>query len=295
MRFLITGSNGQLGRELQEQLAVRKTALGAHLERLKAAEVWTTDADTMDICNRDDVIEKIAQVRPDVVLHCAALTNVDGCEEAPKQAELVNGEAVKYVAQGCEEIKAKLVMVSTDYVFSGEKGSAYTESDPCDPQSAYGRSKRLGEQYALEYCSRTFVVRTAWLYGLHGHNFVKTILKKGREQEILHVVNDQFGNPTNAEDLAYHLLKLAETDRYGIYHCTGNGVCSWYEFACAIAEFAGLPCQIIPCTSREYPQKARRPAYSALDHSSLQSAVGDEMRPWREALKDYISKLEETA
>ena len=287
MRILITGSNGQLGAELKEQLIMGKSALGGHSERLKNAEVWATDVDTVNICNRDDLIHQIAQFRPDVVFHCAALTNVDGCEDVPEQAELVNGEAVKYVAQGCEEAKAKLVMISTDYVFSGEKGFAYAENDPCDPQSAYGRSKRLGGQYALEHCSRTFVVRTAWLYGLHGHNFVKTILKKGREQGFLRVVNE--------EDLAHHILRLAVTDRYGIYHCTGRGVCSWYEFACAIAELAGLSCRIMPCTSQEYPQKAKRPAYSALDHRSLQAAVGDDMRPWREALKDFIRKLEESA
>ena len=283
-----------MGAELQGQLAVGKSALGTHSEGLKNAEVWATDVDTMDICNRDDVIHKIARFRPDVVLHCAALTNVDGCEEIPEQADLVNGEAVKYIAQGCEEAEAKLVMVSTDYVFSGDKGTAYAENDLCDPQSAYGRSKRLGEQYALENCSRTFVVRTAWLYGFHGHNFVKTILKKGQEQDILRVVNDQFGNPTNAEDLVHHILKLVVTAQYGIYHCTGKGVCSWYEFACAIAELAGLPCRIMPCTSQEYPQKAKRPAYSALDHSSLRAAVGDDMRPWREALEDFIRKLEES-
>lgn len=283
-----------MGAELEGQLTMGKSALGVHSEELKNAEVWATDVDTVDICNREDVIHKVAQFRPDVVLHCAALTNVDGCEEIPEQAELVNGTAVKYVAQACEAVGAKLMFISTDYVFSGDKGSPYTVDDPCMPQTAYGCSKQLGERNAVENCSRTFVVRTAWLYGLHGRNFVKTILKKGREQNTFCVVNDQFGNPTNAEDLAHHILKLAVTDQYGIYHCTGKGVCSWHEFACAIAELAGLSCQIMPCTSQEYPQKAKRPAYSALDHSALQAAVGDDMRPWREALEDYIRKLGET-
>jgi len=161
------------------------------------------------------------------------------------------------------------------------------------PQTAYGRSKRLGEENALNCCSRTFVVRTAWLYGFHGKNFVKAILQKASESELVQVVSDQYGNPTNAEDLTRHMLTLAATERYGIYHCTGKGVCSWYEFAQTIVTLAGLTCQVRPCTSAEYPQKAKRPSYSALDHSSIQAAIGDNMRPWREALKDYISRLEE--
>jgi len=292
MKVLLTGARGQLGSELVRQLNQGGCIIGALPKPWQGAEILSRDYPSIDLTSRETVERTVLEGAPDLVIHCAAMTNVDGCEDAPERAMLVNGEAVKQIAQACEQIGAKLVTLSTDYVFSGEKGSAYTESDPCDPQSAYGRSKLLGEQSALEHCSRTFVVRTAWLYGLHGHNFVKTILKKGREQESLHVVNDQFGNPTNAEDLAWHILKLAGTDRYGVYHCTGNGVCSWYEFAGAIAELAGLPCRVLPCTSQEYPQKAKRPAYSALEHKALQETIGDRMRPWREALKDYLNKLE---
>lgn len=293
MKLLITGGKGQLGSELLRQLRSGYSSIGSLRHGYSPIEADAVDIDKLDITDQAAVDQYVASSCPQIVFHCAALTNVDSCEEAPERAELVNGAAVKCVAQACQAVGAKLVFISTDYVFSGEKGSPYTTDDLCIPQTAYGRSKRLGEQNALEYCSRTFVVRTAWLYGFHGHNFVKSILKKGREQSSFRVVNDQFGNPTNAEDLAHHILKIAVTDQYGIYHCTGKGVCSWYEFACAIADFAGLTCQIMPCTSQEYPQKAKRPAYSALDHSSLQSVVGDEMRPWREALKDYINKLEE--
>lgn len=295
MKIMITGSEGQLGTELVRQLQSECGLIGIAQNSCGKIEVDAVDIGQLDITDQAAVTQYITKSRPQIVLHCAALTNVDNCEESPEQAERVNGVAVKYAAQACEAAGAKLVFISTDYVFSGDKGSSYTVDDPCMPQTAYGCSKLQGERNALEYCSRTFVVRTAWLYGLHGRNFVKTILEKGREQNIFHVVNDQFGNPTNAEDLAHHILKLAATDRYGIYHCTGNGVCSWYEFACAIAELAGLPCRIMPCTSQEYPQKAKRPAYSALDHSSLQAAIGDDMRPWREALKDFIRKLEESA
>lgn len=293
MKIMVTGSGGQLGTELVRQLRTERSLTDMFQSDGGLLEIDAIDIDQFNITDQAAVSRYVIRNCPDIVFHCAALTNVDSCEEFPERAELVNGIAVKYIAQACEAVSAKLVFISTDYVFSGDKRTPYIVGDLCMPQTAYGRSKLLGEQNALEYCSRTFVVRTAWLYGFHGHNFVKTILKKGREQEILRVVNDQFGNPTNAEDLAHHILKLAVTDQYGIYHCTGNGVCSWYEFACAIAELAGLPCQIVPCTSQEYPQKAKRPAYSALDHSSLRAVVGDNMRPWREALRDYISKLEE--
>lgn len=295
MKLLVTGSGGQLGTELICQLRNGHGAVDVLRGSNGSIEMNAVDIDQLDITDRAAVTQCITKSCPQIVFHCAALTNVDGCEENPEQAELVNGTAVKYVAQACEAVGAKLVFISTDYVFSGDTERPYAVEDSCMPQTVYGRSKRLGERNALEYCSRTFVVRTAWLYGFHGHNFVKTILKKGREQNAFCVVNDQFGNPTNAEDLAHHILRLAVTDQYGIYHCTGKGACSWYEFACAIAEFAGLSCRIMPCTSQEYPQKAKRPAYSALDHSSLQAAVGDDMRPWREALKDFIRKLEESA
>lgn len=294
MRLLIIGAKGQLGTEMQKQLAMGRSVLGILPMELTHAEINAVDAEQLDIRDEENVRRVLVQMQPDIVIHCAAMTNVDGCEDNAEQAMKVNGKAVKYVAQVCEQIKAKLVFISTDYVFSGTKGIPYSEEDRCDPQSVYGRSKYLGEEYALKYCSRTFVVRTSWLYGLHGHNFVKTILKKGRETDLLKVVNDQFGNPTNAEDLAYHIWKLVITDRYGIYHCTGKGVCSWYEFACAIVKDADLSCQVLPCSSLEYPQKAKRPAYSALSHQALQETVGDQMRPWRDALQDFLSKLNRT-
>lgn len=291
MKILITGSEGQLGHELVRQLHQGGCTIGSIPSQLQVASAFCYDRPSLELTSRNNIEYVLRKDKPELVIHCAAMTNVDGCEDMPEDAMQVNGEAVKYVAQTCEEICAKLIFLSTDYVFSGQKRSPYEETAPCDPQSVYGRSKRLGEAYALKYCSRTLIIRSSWLYGLHGHNFVKTILKKGREVDTLNVVNDQFGNPTNAEDLAYHIWKLALTDRYGIYHCTGNGVCSWFEFACAIAEDANLPCQVSPCSSLEYPQKAKRPAYSALSHRALQEAVGDQMRPWREALRDFLSKL----
>lgn len=293
MKLLITGAHGQLGSELQRQLSNGGSVLGAIPKEMVHAEICPMDIEELDICDKRKVREVLLRVHPDVVIHCAAMTNVDGCEDHKMVAQQINGEAVKYLAEACEAIAAKLIVISTDYVFSGLKGSAYTEQDPCDPKSVYGQTKLLGERYARESCSRSFVVRTAWLYGHSGRNFVQTILSKGRAKGTLQVVNDQVGCPTNAEDLTHHLLKLAVTEQYGIYHCVGKGSCSWYEFASEIISYAGIPCQVYPCTSQEYPQKAKRPAYSVLAQTALEKVVGNEMRPWKEALHDYIDKLGE--
>lgn len=293
MKLLITGSDGQLGWELRQQLQAGKSVLGTLPGKLERADTYCTEIDELDIRNEQAVNAYIKGLRPDIVFHCAAMTNVDGCEEAPEQAEEVNGKAVGYIARACEDIGAKLMFVSTDYIFSGESTVPYKVDDLCAPRTSYGRSKWLGEINARKNCSRTFVVRTAWLYGFHGKNFVKTILQKAKGPEPPRVVCDQMGNPTNAEDLAYHMLLLAATEQYGTYHCTGKGVCSWYDFAAEIVRLAGLHCKVVPCFSAEYPQKAKRPAYSALDHSALAAAVGDHMRPWQAALADYISRMEE--
>lgn len=290
---MITGSRGQLGTELQEQIQCGRSILGPLPVYYQDAEICAIDMDTVDISDTNHMRQLLYGQRPDVVIHCAAVTNVDRCEEIQDTAFLINAEAVKYLAQICKEISAKLIFISTDYVFSGKKNSAYTEHDPCNPLSIYGKSKYMGECYAREYCSHTIIVRTAWLYGKKGHNFVKTILKKAMGSEKISVVCDQIGCPTNAEDLAYHILKLAASDKYGIYHCTGKGVCSWYEFACEIIAYSKTDCTVTPCLSQDYPQKAKRPAYSVLSHDALAKTVGDEMRPWKDALHDYIDRLEE--
>lgn len=293
MKIIITGGTGQLGTELVRQIRGGQSALGTVPEAYKGAEVLCPGRDVLDIANGQAAEKYIRDIGPDIVFHCAAMTNVDGCEDVPEQAEYVNGKTVGHIARACEAVGAKLVFISTDYVFDGEKRAPYRENDPCSPQTAYGRGKLLGERNALECCSRTFVVRTSWLYGQRGKNFVKTILRKAREGGPLRVVDDQFGNPTNAEDLAFHLLKLAATDKYGVFHCTGKGICNWYEFANEIVRAAGINCPVLPCSSAEYLQRAKRPAYSALAHDALAAAVGDGMRPWKEALKDYIQRVEE--
>ena len=191
----------------------------------------------------------------------------------------------------------KLIHVSTDYVFAGNGTKPYVEWDNIDPKSVYGASKALGEKYALAFNDKTFVVRTSWLYGYIGKNFVKTVRRVIRERGSITVVNDQRGNPTNANDLAHHLLKLGATEEYGIYHCTGEGECSWYDFAVKIAEYSGFENAVFPCTTEEYNSKynvpTKRPQYSSLMNMGLMCTVGNEMRDWETALKEYIRKVED--
>lgn len=218
-------------------------------------------------------------------------SSVDGCESDEDFAFKVNSLGPRNLAMVCEEIGAKLVQVSTDYVFSGIGEKPLTEYDLAAPYSVYGKTKLLGENYVREFCSKYYIVRTAWLYGYVGHNFVYTMRRLGKEKDSINVVNDQIGNPTNANDLAYHILKLIETDEYGIYHCTGKGECSWYDFAKIIIELSGEECIVKPCTSQEYKTPAKRPEYSSLDNMMLRNTVGDEMRHWQDAIKSFIENL----
>ena len=293
MKLLITGGSGQLGTEIIKQLMCGKCCLGLLPGELAGAEILSPSRSELDICNRSAVTKYISDNKPDAVIHCAAVTNVDGCEDMPDLCNEVNGASVAYIGSACENIGAKLVYLSTDYVFSGDNQEPYKTDDECDPASAYGKSKRLGEINALKYCSRSFIVRASWIYGLKGKNFVKTIIRKASSAAEINVVDDQRGSPTNAEDLAFHILKLVVTEKYGIYQCTGTGICSWYEFAKEIVAQRGLDCIVLPCSSSQYPQKAKRPLYSAMDNSSIDNAVGNEMRCWKDALKDYIQRLEE--
>lgn len=292
MKILITGANGQLGTELCCCLARGETELGPLPKKLLRATVIPTDVDTLDITNLPAVSAFVRHHAPDVIFSCAAYTNVDGCESHADDAFRVNALGARNLAIAAEEMGAKLVHVSTDYVFPGTGDTPLSECETPCPKSMYGKTKLLGEEYVQKFCSRWFVVRTAWLYGYVGKNFVKTMVNAGKKFGALTVVNDQLGNPTNAADLAHHLLKLAVTDEYGVYHCTGEGVCSWYDFASEIIRLAGVDATVAPCTSAEYkaknPAAADRPAWSALDNRMLRCTVGDEMRPWRDALACYF-------
>ena len=246
MKIMITGCHGQLGNELQSIIASGKSEIGAIPEAVVGAQVFPVDIDTLDITDMSAVSDFVSQNKPDVIINCAAMTNVDGCESDYKTAFKVNALGVKNLAVCAENIGAKFIHVSTDYVFAGNGTKPYCEWDKTDPQSVYGASKALGEKYALAFCKKSFIVRTSWLYGYVGKNFVKTVRRVIRANGGIGVVCDQRGNPTNANDLAHHLLKLAVTEEYGIYHCTGEGECSWYDFAVKIAEYSGLGDTVTP-------------------------------------------------
>lgn len=291
MKILITGSKGQLGNELKDIINKGYSEIGKVSECIKNSQVFDFDVDKLDITDLKSVKNVLNTIKPDVVINCAAATNVDGCESDEDFAFKVNALGPRNLAMVCEEIGAKLVQVSTDYVFSGIGEKPLTEYDLTAPYSVYGKTKLLGENYVREFCSKYYIVRTAWLYGYVGHNFVYTMRRLGKEKDSINVVNDQIGNPTHANDLAYHILKLIETDEYGVYHCTGKGECSWYDFAKMIIELSGEECIVNPCTSEEYKTPAKRPEYSSLDNMMLRNTVGDEMRNWQDAIKSFIENL----
>lgn len=288
MKILITGAKGQLGTELLRCLRAGKTELGPLPDKLTRATVLATDIDTLDITNRHEVAAFVRHHQPNVILSCGAYTNVDACEANRDAAFCVNALGSRNLAMAAEEVGAKLLHVSTDYVFSGNASEPVAEFETPAPQLVYGKTKLLGEEYVRTLCTHYFIVRTAWLYGYAGTNFVKTILRLACEKGVVNVVNDQLGNPTNAADLAHHLLKLITTKEYGVYHCTGQGVCSWYDFACEIVRLSGIEAKVTPCTTQELARPAKRPAYSALDNAMLRATIGDEMRPWRDALACFF-------
>lgn len=293
MHVLIVGHKGQLGTELMHCLETGRNELGTIPDVYRGVKVTGADIDTLDITCQGAVLRFVEACQPDAIINCAAYTNVDGCESHEQDAFLANAIGPRNLAIAAEAVHAKLLHVSTDYVFDGTESSPRNEYDLPHPVSVYGKTKFLGETYVREFCKRWFIVRTAWLYGYYGKNFVKSIMKKCMDTGTATVVNDQFGNPTNAADLAYHLLKILATEEYGVYHCTGNGECSWYDFAKEIVRLSGIQATVLPCSSDVYQSPTKRPAYSALNHMMLKATVGDEMRPWQEALKCYFAHLQE--
>lgn len=288
MKILITGRNGQLGTEVYKCFERGYTELGIPEVLKENNEVTGIDVDELDITDLKAVSKLFESEKYDAVINCAAYTNVNMCETEKLSAFKVNAIGPRNLAICCEKTGAKLIHVSTDYVFPGNGTKPYVECDLCAPQSVYGSTKYLGEKYVQQFCSHYFIVRTAWLYGYYGNNFVKTMMRIGKEKGAAKVVDDQRGNPTNAADLAHHLLKLLNTEEYGIYHGTGNGECSWYEFTKKIMEFASINAEITPCTTEEYPTPAKRPAYSSLDNMMFKATVGDEFRDWEDALKNFF-------
>ncbi|MCI2047656.1 MAG: dTDP-4-dehydrorhamnose reductase [Faecalibacterium sp.] len=294
MKIILTGCKGQLGTEIQKQLRLGRSEIGPIPEKLRNATVIAVDLPELDISDYGQVQEFVRRHHPDLIINCAAYTNVDGCEVNHDAAFKANAIGPHNLAQAAEKDGARLVHISTDYVFSGRENGGIPQDEATQPNpiSAYGSTKRMGEQYVEQFCHRHFIIRTAWLYSYYGKNFVKTMVNAGKKCGKLEVVNDQLGNPTNAVDLAHEILQLCVTHEYGLYHCTGEGVCSWYDFTREIIRLSGIDATVSPCTSAEYkashPASADRPAWSALDNRMLRCTVGNKMRPWQEALRVFF-------
>jgi dTDP-4-dehydrorhamnose reductase len=242
----------------------------------------------LDITVLDDVAKKVKDENPDFLIHAAAFTDVDQCEYEPEKAYLVNGIGTRNVAMLCEDIKCPVLYISSDYVFDGSKGSPYDEWDSTNPINIYGLSKLMGEQYVTSCTNRFYIIRTSWLFGENGKNFVDTIIKMLSERESIEVVNDQFGCPTYTIDLAKKLREIIGKG-YGFYHVTNTENCSWYEFAMMIAAKKGLKKQIIPVTHEKVKRPARRPAFSVLGNTIMRLEGIKELRNWKEALSEYLS------
>ena len=277
-RLLITGVYGQLGRALERIASRRGLAAVAH------------DQDTLDIRDAAAVERCVLQVAPETVINCAAYTAVDGCESDREAAYATNADAVGHLAAACNTVGSRLVQISTDYVFSGDSRQPYTENDPTAPLGVYGRSKLRGEELART-ADRWLIVRTAWLYGHHGRNFVEAIctqLLSGATP--IRVVADQVGSPTSCDDLASAILDLELRGATGVVHAVNTGSTSWHGFAAEIARQLGIPADIVPITTGELPRPAPRPAYSVLDTSLLATLIGRRMDPWQAALARYLAQ-----
>lgn len=276
-RITITGHKGILGSQFARLLEPE------HLCHL-------IDLPEIDITDRDSMRRELLEFAPDLLIHCAAYTAVDRAESEPETAFKVNALATGWIAQACAEIGAHMVYSSTDYIFCDTPGvNPRTEFDSPAPRGVYARSKFAGEEQIRVHQPRHFIIRTSWLYGPGGKNFVDSIIRAGKEKQHLTVVNDQFGSPTYAPDLAAETLKVIDFGAFGTYHITGNGRCSWFEFAREILKIAGIAAKIHPLSTAEYNAPAPRPGYSVLDHLALRNTIGDNMPNWKESLGKYLN------
>jgi dTDP-4-dehydrorhamnose reductase len=290
MKMLITGAYGQLGREIID------------VTQSKECPVLAPPEDDLDICDLDKIDNVITELKPELVINTAAYTQVDKAETEEELAFKVNKTGCTNLARMCTKHKIPLVHISTDYVFDGLKGTPYAETDPISPLGVYGRSKAEGESEIRSYLKEHIILRTSWLYGTHGHNFVKTMLNLATSKKEIRVVADQYGSPTNAADIARTILSIAEQlqsgnkNSWGTYHYCGQGIISWHTFAEKIIELAGQQGKVRtprvePVTTDEYPTPAKRPVYSALDCSHIYKKFNISPRPWQKSLETTIRKL----
>ncbi len=277
--LLIIGHKGMLGSDLLEMSKDKYNVIGL-------------DSSDLDITDLDAVNIKLNEIKPDFIVNCAAYTNVDGCEENQDIAYTVNGVGVRNLAISSSNLltKPKIVHISTDYVFDGEGIVDLKEYDLVNPLSIYGKSKLMGEEMLKSFYDKYFILRTQWLYGKNGNNFVKTMLKLASERDSLMVVDDQIGCPTYTKDLCEAILEVIETEKYGIYHVSNSEKTSWYGFAKDIFELANVSVEVKPCTTDEFPRPAHRPKYSVMDNLMLRINGFSELRHYKEALKEYLQE-----
>lgn len=281
MKVLVTGVKGQLGFDVVNELTKR------------GMEAVGVDIEEMDITDAASVDKVIKAAAPDAVIHCAAYTAVDAAEENEAVCRKVNADGTRNIAKVCKELDIKMIYISTDYVFSGQGERFWEPEDEREPQSVYGRTKYEGELAVQELLEKYFIVRIAWVFGINGKNFIKTMLNLAKTRDTVTVVNDQFGSPTYTYDLAKLLVDMVQTEKYGIYHATNEGICSWYEFACAIFKEAGIEMKVVPVSSAEYAAKAKRPYNSRMSKDKLEENGFDRLPTWQDALKRYLAALEE--
>lgn len=279
MRVFVTGVKGQLGYDVMNEL------------EKQGLEGIGVDIDEMDITDADQVNKVIKEAAPDAVIHCAAYTAVDAAEDNEEICRKVNAQGTENIAKVCEELDIKMMYISTDYVFNGQGKRPWEPDDEREPLNVYGQTKY--EELAIEeHVKKFFTVRIAWVFGVNGKNFIKTMLNLGKTHDHLTVVNDQTGSPTYTYDLARLLVDMIQTDKYGRYHATNEGLCTWYEFACEIFKQAGMDVSVAPVSSDEYPAKAKRPSNSRMDKSKLTANGFQPLPTWQDALSRYLKEID---
>lgn len=277
MKVLVTGVKGQLGYDVVKELEKR------------GYQPIGVDRDEMDLMDNTAIRTFIMELKPEAIIHCAAYTAVDKAEEEVEVCYQINAESVKVIAECAKELDIKLIYISTDYVFDGTKEGEYTETDTPNPINVYGASKLKGEQYVQELLEKYYIVRISWVFGVNGNNFIKTMRRLGEQLEELNVIDDQVGSPTYTADLAPLLVDMMETEKYGIYHASNEGFCSWYEFAEEIFQQSGIDVKVNPITTDQYPTKAKRPMNSKMSKKKLQNKGFNLLSSWEMALKDYLA------
>lgn len=276
MKVLVTGANGQLGYDVVKELQKQNI------------ECYGTSRQDFDIVDFEATEKFITNYMPDAVIHCAAYTAVDKAEDEQGLCYLVNASATENIAEICKKINAKMLYISTDYVFDGTKEGAYEVDDIPNPINVYGKTKLLGEQAVQRILDKYFIVRISWVFGEHGNNFVKTMLKLGKERRELNVVDDQYGSPTYTADLAPLLVEMIQTEKYGVYHVTNEGVCTWAEFAEEIFKIVGMDVKVKYIATTEYKTMAKRPLNSRLSKKSLIINHFKTLENWQNAVKNYV-------